>query len=45
MTDINSIEEIKAALIKSCLACSPSLFKPYLASEKVNVDDVDKENF
>jgi hypothetical protein len=45
MTDINPIEEIKAALVKSCLACRPSIFKPYLASEKVKVEDVDKEDF
>jgi len=45
MADINSIEEIKAALVKSCLACKPSLFKPYLSSEKVKVEDVNKEDF
>jgi hypothetical protein len=45
MADTYSTEEIKAALVKSCLACKPSIFKPYLASEKVNVDDVAKEEF
>ena len=33
--DINSIENIKDALIKSCLLLKPAHFKPYLSSEKV----------
>jgi len=40
-----STDEIKEALIKSCLALKPSLFKPFLASEKVTVECVDKEAF
>lgn len=40
-----TIQEIKEALVKSCLELKPSLFKPFLASKKVTVDSVDKEAF
>jgi hypothetical protein len=40
-----SIQEIKEALVKSCLALKPSIFKPFLASEKVMVECVDIEVF
>jgi hypothetical protein len=45
MAYTNSIEAIKVALVNSCLDCNPRIFKPYLASEKVNVEDVNKEDF
>jgi len=40
-----SIEEIKAALVKSCLACRPPIFKPYLSSVKFRSDCPDTESF
>lgn len=40
-----SIQEIKEALVKSCLALKPSLFKPFLESKKVTVDSNDKGAF
>jgi len=45
MEDTISIEEIKAALVKSCLACKPSLFKPFLSSDKFRSDCPDTESF
>jgi len=35
MKNLNSIENIKEALIKACIRSRPSYFKPYLTSEKV----------
>ncbi len=42
--EINSIENIKEALIKSCLLSKPAYFKPYLLSEKV-LCEPDKPKF
>jgi hypothetical protein len=42
---LNSIENINDALIKACIRSRPSLFKPYLLSEKVSTDCSDKDIF
>lgn len=42
---LNSIENIKEALIKACIKSRPSYFKPYLFSEKVITSVPDKEAF
>jgi hypothetical protein len=41
---MDSIENIKEALIKACIKSRPSYFKSYLASEKVTCEP-DKEGF
>lgn len=44
MRNINSLEEIKEAMIKSCLTSRPQYSKPYLYSDKIQCDS-DKEGF
>lgn len=41
---MDSIENIKEALVKAYIKSRPSYFKPYLASEKVTCEP-DKEGF
>ena len=41
---MDSIENIKEALIKACIHSRPSYFRPYLVSEKV-ICEPDKESF
>jgi len=41
---MDSIENIKEALVKACIKSRPSYFKPFLASEKVTCEP-DKEGF
>lgn len=42
---MNSIENIKEALIKACVNSRPSYFKPLLSSDKVTTEWQDKERF
>ncbi len=42
---MNSIENIKEALIKASVKSRPSYFKPFLSSDKVTTDFPDKETF
>jgi hypothetical protein len=44
MVKMDSIENIKEALIKACVNSRPSYFRTYLASEKVTCEP-DKEGF
>lgn len=41
----DSLEAIKAALVKACINSRPSYFKPFLSSEKVTAEFPDKESF
>ena len=45
MVDINLLEDLKTALVKSCLACKPSIFKSFLSSDKFRSDCPDTESF
>ena len=42
---MDSIENIKEALVKACVNTRPSYFKPFLASDKVTTEFEDKESF
>lgn len=42
---MDSIENIKEALVKACIKSRPSYFKPFLSSEKVTTEWPDKESF
>jgi hypothetical protein len=42
---LESIQKIKAALIKACIKSRPSYFKPYLSSCKVSTEWTDNESF
>ena len=42
---MDSIENIKEALVKACIKSRPSYFKPLLPSDKVTTDWPDKESF
>ena len=45
LTCMDSIENIKEALIKACIKSRPSYFNPYLSSDKVTTEWPDKESF
>lgn len=42
---MDSIENIKEALVKACINSRPSYFKPFLSSNKVATEWPDKESF
>lgn len=42
---IDSIENIKEALINACIKYRPSYFKPYLSLDKLTTEWPDKESF
>jgi hypothetical protein len=42
---MDSIENIKEALVKACTYSQPSYFKPFLSSDKVTTELSDKESF
>jgi hypothetical protein len=45
MEHLDSMENIKNALIKACINSRPSYFKPFLLSDKVTTDWPDKDSF
>jgi hypothetical protein len=45
MKNLNSIEDVKVALIKSCISSRPSYFNPFLSSGKVTTECPVKESF
>ena len=42
---MDSIENLKEALVKACIKSRPSYFKPYLLSDNVTTEWPDKESF
>lgn len=42
---IESVQNIKEALIKACFKSRPSYFKPFLLSSKVTTQFIDNERF
>jgi hypothetical protein len=42
---IDSIENIKEAIVKACIKSEPSYFRPFLASSKFTYEYPDKESF
>lgn len=45
MKYIDSIKNIKEALIKACIKSRPSYFKPFLSSDKITTEWPDIESF